>query len=141
MQKTSKCTIEVRFADIDAMGHVNNAIYLSYFEQARMHFFAELIGGEWDWSKDGIVLGRNEVDYRHPVFLNDRVEVETRCEAVGDKSMTVSYEVYSYGRSDKKTLCATGRSVLVGFDYERGVTCRIPDRWRQQLESSSDDVG
>ena len=54
--------IPVRFSDIDAMGHVNNAIYLNYFEQARMSFFQESIGKEWDWKKDGIVLGRNEID-------------------------------------------------------------------------------
>ncbi|MDG1262127.1 MAG: acyl-CoA thioesterase, partial [Flavobacteriales bacterium] len=66
-------TVEVRFGDIDVMGHVNNAVYLSYFEQARMAFFKELIGGEWDWNEAGILLARNEVDYIQPILLSDQV--------------------------------------------------------------------
>ena len=44
---------EIRFADIDAMGHVNNAVYFSYFEQARIHFFRQWIGLEWNWNEHG----------------------------------------------------------------------------------------
>ncbi|MDA0882981.1 MAG: thioesterase family protein, partial [Bacteroidetes bacterium] len=51
----SKYEIEVRFRDIDAMGHVNNAVYLSYFEQARIGFFNAIVDDKWDWNKLGVL--------------------------------------------------------------------------------------
>jgi acyl-CoA thioester hydrolase len=61
--------IQVRFSDIDVMGHVNNAVYLSYFEMTRVHYFRELLGLEWDWKSHGILLVRNEIDYIKPILI------------------------------------------------------------------------
>ena len=63
----SPAQIQIRFADIDVMGHVNNAVYLSYFEMARVHYFKQILGEEWDWNSDGILLARNEIDYLSPI--------------------------------------------------------------------------
>lgn len=126
--------IEVRFGDIDVMGHVNNAIYLSYFEQARMKFFEELIGREWDWETNGILLARNEIDYHAPVLLNDKVEVETSVERLGNKSLTLSYKV-KVDRDGEKILCTTGKSVLVAFDYHKRQSKAIPEEWKAKLNS------
>jgi len=134
MSLTSTAEIKVRFADIDVMGHVNNATYLSYFEQARIEFFHQLIDGDWDWHKDGIVLARNEVDYVYPIHLNDKVEIITKCDRVGGKSLTVSYEVFSIANG-KRQLCATGSSVLVSFDYQSGKSVELPSKWRDKLNS------
>ena len=125
--------IEVRFADIDVMGHVNNAIYLSYFEQARMKFFEELIGNEWDWETNGILLARNEIDYRAPVLLNDQVSVETSILEMGNKSMTLGYSVV-VERGGDKIICTEGKSVLVAFDYHKRKTQPIPEEWRKKLD-------
>jgi acyl-CoA thioester hydrolase len=124
--------IEVRFADIDVMGHVNNAIYLSYFEQARMKFFEELVGKEWDWETHGILLARNEIDYRAPVLLNDQVYVETELVEMGIKSMTVGYKV-KVEREGKEIICTEGKSVLVAFDYHKGKSQPIPKDWKEKL--------
>lgn len=125
---------EIRFADIDALGHVNNAVYLSYFEQARMTWFRKLIEGKWDWETDGIVLARNEVDYLIPVLLNDEVEIRTACEAVGNSSLTLIYEVVRRtSNSDEWKLAARGRSVLVCFDYHQGKSRPVPELWKERL--------
>ena len=50
----SPATIQVRFADLDVMGHVNNSVYLSYFEMTRVHYFKELVGANWDWRNEGV---------------------------------------------------------------------------------------
>jgi YbgC/YbaW family acyl-CoA thioester hydrolase len=71
-------TVEIRFADIDAMGHVNNAVYFSYFEQARMAYFKDRVARIWDWNEDGVIVARNEIDYIYPVFLNDRMKLDRR---------------------------------------------------------------
>ena len=64
--------IQVRLTDIDILGHVNNAIYLSYFEMTRIHYFNELVGSEWDWMENGVVLVQNEVTYIQPIFFGAR---------------------------------------------------------------------
>ncbi len=131
--------IPVRFSDIDAMGHVNNAIYLNYFEQARMQFFEDHIGGDWDWKKDGIVLARNEVDYLRPILLGDKVLIDTHVESMGKKSLTFRYEVYNVYEGDRK-LYARGKSVIVCFDYSSGNTTEVPDLWREQFTNPNESI-
>ena len=118
-------TVEIRFADIDAMGHVNNAVYFSYFEQARMAYFKERVARIWDWNEDGVIVARNEIDYVFPVFLNDRMVIRLWVEHVGSKSFTVCYRVVVGER-----LCATGKSVLVCFNHKNKVTQVLPEAWR-----------
>ena len=118
-------TVEIRFADIDAMGHVNNAVYFSYFEQARMAYFKERVARSWDWNEDGVIVARNEIDYVFPVFLNDRMVIRLWVEHVGTKSFTVCYRVVVGER-----LCATGKSVLVCFNHKNKATQVLPEAWR-----------
>ena len=118
-------TVEIRFADIDAMGHVNNAVYFSYFEQARMAYFKERVARIWDWNEDGVIVARNEIDYVFPVFLNDRMSIRLWVEHVGSKSFTVCYRVVVGER-----LCATGKSVLVCFNHKNKATQVLPEAWR-----------
>lgn len=126
--------VEVRFVDIDAMGHVNNAVYLNYFEQARMHFFRAKIGTEWDWVNHGILLARNEIDYKEPVLLFDDVHIETWVASVGTKSLVIEYEVFVPVNNVQRRLKAKGKSVLVCFDYTQKQTTEVPAVWRSLSE-------
>lgn len=128
---------EIRFSDIDAMGHVNNAVYLSYFEQARMAFFRELLNMKWDWNKQGILLARNEVDYKLPILLNDDVRVETRCTHMGTKSLTFSYNIFKRVGEDE-ILTSSGASVLVCFDSSAMKTIPVPEVWRNLIPVSNE---
>lgn len=123
---------EVRFADIDAMGHVNNAVYLHYFEQARIHFFEKGIGLDWDWQNAGVILVKNELEYLVPIELSDRVEVETVCEHVGTKSITLSYKIYT--ENEERVLCTVGKSILVCFDHIKRHSIPVPDLWKVKLK-------
>lgn len=126
--------IEIRFADIDVMGHVNNAVYLSYFEQARMGFFKELVGAEWNWERDGILLARNEIDYLSPVLLNDRLRIVTQTERIGNTSLTLVYEGFrkAHGAENEEP-CVRGKSVLVCFDYHARSKKNVPEAWKTKL--------
>lgn len=121
---------EVRFVDLDAMGIVNNATYLTYLEQARIHFFGELVGAAWDWHAGGVVVARHAIDYRSPLRLNDRPEIHTWIAAVGGKSMTVQYVI----RLEGARTVAHAETVLVGYDHLRGVSIDIPALWREAFE-------
>ena len=67
--------IQIRFSDIDVMGHVNNATYLSYFEYTRMHYFEKLLGLKWEWKKHGILLVRNEIEYLNKITINESGDI------------------------------------------------------------------
>jgi acyl-CoA thioester hydrolase len=120
--------IQVRFADLDTMGHVNNAVYLSYFEMARVHYFKELLGAEWNWQKAGVLMVRNEVDYVQPVLLTNEPEISVFLEELGTKSIRLGYELKVGER-----ICTKGSSVMVTFDSTVGRTIPVPDEMRTAL--------
>ena len=121
--------IQVRLTDIDILGHVNNAIYLSYFEMTRIHYFNLLVGPNWDWMENGVVLVHNEVQYIQPIFLADTPEIQMFCNKIGNKSFTLSYEVYVNGQ-----LKTTGSSTLVGFNSNQQKSIEIPALMREALQ-------
>jgi len=116
--------------DLDAMGIVNNATYLTYLEQARIHFFGQLVGAAWDWHAGGVVVARHAIDYRAPLRLNDCPEIHTWISAVGGKSLTVNYVIEVEGAHT----VARAETVLVGYDHLRGVSVDIPALWREAFE-------
>ena len=117
----------VRFRDLDAKGHVNNAVYLTYMESARVAFLFRVgaIAGLDDLS---FIVARIEIDFRAPVELGECVEVGVRAARFGTKSFDLEYELRADGR-----LVAEAKSVCVGYDYESGETMPIPEAWREQL--------
>ena len=121
--------IQVRFADIDIMYHVNNAVYLSYFEMTRVHYFEQLLGKKWDYNSEGFLLARNELDYIKPVLLHDKPKIVMKTLKVGTKSFTLGYEIVVEG-----VLCTKGVSVMVGFNASKGVSIPIPPKMREALE-------
>lgn len=128
----TRTPIQIRFNDIDMARHVHNAVYLSYFEQGRMAFLRGFIEKEHDWRKLGLILARNEVDYRIPVHLGDEVEVETWCSNIGTKSFDLSYGLF-VTKDGRRNLHCQGRSVMVCFDYERNASIQVPAAWRTAL--------
>jgi len=124
--------LQVRFSDCDMMQHVNNAVYLNYFEEARIHYFRQMLGTDWDWRKTGVILRTNELEYLKPVFLHEPVEIFVYLKHVGEKSFTLSYEVKVL--NEVKT---TGSSVLVCYDSINKCSIPIPKRMKDSLSKLS----
>ncbi|MFK7755725.1 MAG: acyl-CoA thioesterase [Flavobacteriales bacterium] len=121
-----RITVPVRYRDIDSMGHVNNAVYLSYFEQARIGYFMEAIGGEWNWTEHGTIVARHEIDYLRPILLNDTVFIDTYIESAGESSFIMCYEVYN----QKNKMCTKGKTVLVCYDFRAQKKSPVPEKWK-----------
>ena len=117
----------VRYRDADAFGHVNNAVYLTYLEQARNAYLREL-GLVRSLEDITMILARVEIDYRAQVDVDDVVEVGVRSARLGTKSFELEYELRVGER-----LVAEARTVLVGFDYARDESVPLPERWRAAL--------
>lgn len=121
-----RAEVDVRFQDLDAVGHVNNAVYATYCEQARVDFFEDVIGLR---STDiSIVLASLELQYRRPVEGTGTVSVELDVPEVGNSSFTMTYELTYEGE-----VVATGESVQVVVDPETRESVRVPDEWREAV--------
>jgi acyl-CoA thioester hydrolase len=120
--------IQVRFADLDVLGHVNNAIYLSYFEMTRVHYFKELLGETWDWKKAGVLLVRNEIDYLSPILLHQKPLISMHLIEIGTKSFKLGYEICIDNQ-----LFTKGCSIMVCFDSVTNQTIPVPDEMKDAL--------
>ena len=121
--------LEVRFRDCDGLGHVNNAVYLTYLEQARFAFWQRLTGVSG--IPRSFILARVECDYRVQATAGDRLVVRLRVTAVGKSSFTFEYEIVN-GRT--REVVATARTVQVMYDYKAGRSIPVPDDIRARLE-------
>jgi acyl-CoA thioester hydrolase len=128
-------TIQVRFADIDKLGHVNNAKYLTYFEIARMQFFEDEFKNitDLDWKTKGLILAKTEVEFLSPILLEDLVEIETYCTKIGNKSFELAYRVFKK-RNNERTLAAKGSSVLVAYNYIDQKSIPLEESWKNELK-------
>jgi acyl-CoA thioester hydrolase len=128
-----KTSIQIRFKDVDAMGHVNNANHLTYFEYARIRFFDELIGEEIDWQQEGMILAQQQVSYKKPIFLKDAITVITWFVKSGTTSFELAYEIVRTEKDGSETLCATGSSVQVCYNYKQQKSIPVPTRWLAKM--------
>lgn len=117
--------IQVRFADTDAVGHINNASYASWSELARLRFLEE--SGH---APVNFILAHLAIDFRRQVDYTDTVDVESRVTAIGNSSFTMAQVVHANGR-----VAAEVKSVIVAFDYEAQRSVPIPAAFREWLES------
>ena len=109
----------VRFRDCDAMGHVNNAVFSTYLEEARIG----VLGGLTPF-----ILARVEIDFRSQLRVGDEIEVGTRCSRIGTKSLDLEHEIRASGR-----LAAEAKSVLVGYDYGTEASVPLSEEIKRRL--------
>lgn len=120
--------IEVRFRDCDLLGHVNNAVYLSYLEQARVGYWQRLSGSAG--VPRSFILARAECDYRAPATLGDRLVVRVAVASIGRTSFTLDYEVLN---ARTRQVVVTAKTVQVMYDYTAGRSIPIPEHLRARL--------
>jgi len=108
--------IEVRFADLDALGHVNNATFITYLEQARWYWWEGFLEGR-PFLDEGFLIARVEMDYRKSIVMEDPIRVEIRCTQVGNTSFTLGCKVV---RSTDGVVMAEGQTVQVMMDFKTG---------------------
>ena len=104
--------IEPRWRDLDAFGHVNNANFLTYLEEARLRWFNGL-EGEWLNAGMAPLLAASQINYRAPIEYPSSISVELFVERIGTTSLTVGHRIVS---SDGATVHATGNVVIVWID-------------------------
>ena len=123
--------VQLRFADLDSLNHVNNANYLTYIELARIGYLEHVLAMKMD-ERYSVILAKATVEYRRPVHLGDDIKVYTRCSRIGNKSFDLEYEIRKTDATGQ-TLMAVAHTVMVAFNYDTNLPVTVPDAWRQNL--------
>jgi acyl-CoA thioester hydrolase len=124
-------TVEIRWRDLDSMEHVNNAVYFTYLEQARMHYLQEL-GLVSDGPSDiSFILAEAHCQFKSPLTLGERATVYIRVSELGRSSFVFEYRV----EGGDGRLAAEARSTQVRYDYENSRSIPLSDAWRQTILS------
>jgi acyl-CoA thioester hydrolase len=134
MKAAYSIKIKVPFGDVDMMGHVNNAKYLTYFETARTEYLSSQFGPILQNPKESVIIARAEVNYRSPAKWNDELIVKVRPSSVGNSSWVYDYEIVRAARDEEEgIIVADGKTVQVSYDYTRRTKIPIPEELRRSL--------
>jgi len=123
------CPVELRFSDVDAMNHVNNAVYVTLLETARLRLWQEHLGFVGSARDIPLIVARVAVDFRAPVGLEDPVEVGLAVKHIGRTSFTLVYRIEASGR-----LAAEAETVQVHYDYGKARAVPITGELLAKLE-------
>jgi acyl-CoA thioester hydrolase len=123
--------IQPRFRDTDAMGHINNAVYVTYLEVARQAYWARFERGS-DYRRVPFILAHVTCDFRSEALVSEVLEVGIRCEWAGTKSFAFGYRIRE---RDSRRLVVEATTIQVCYDYESKRSIAMPDDLRRRLEA------
>lgn len=122
--------IQIRFNDIDALGHINNNLYFSYFDLGKIAYLEDLKAAYVSWTDGIIVIGRIESDFLNPVFYKEQIVVDTKVTHIGNKSITFLQQVRNSLTDEIKCKCM---SVAVAYNPKALSAMKVPDIWRTAM--------
>jgi acyl-CoA thioester hydrolase len=128
--KLFSTNIEVRFRDLDAIGHVNNAVFFTYFEEGRKHFSQKVFEVS-EVSDFNFIMAHIQCDFIKPIQFNDRVILQMWVKDIGTKSFSFEYRLVDF--FDEAMVYATGKSIQVCYDYQKNRSIEVPEKMRERL--------
>lgn len=123
--------IQMRFNDIDVLGHVNNAVQITYFDFGKVRYFETLKQQILDWRGSDLVMVHFEVDFMEPIFRQNNIVVKTKVYEIGNKSLKLVQILQDTETLHIKSVC---RSVMCGFDTNTNQALVISDEWRNLIQ-------
>ena len=123
--------IQSRFNDADMLGHINNAVYLSYFDLGKTDYFGALQCRDYFKEPIDLIIAHVDIDFKAQGTLYEQLEVRSEITQIGEKSMVVHQEVANSVTGEVKCV---GNTVMVGFDFKNKCTTRISDQWREVIK-------
>ncbi len=131
--------VHVRFRDLDALGHVNNAVYHSYVEEARVAYFDKVVGTRHDWDAFGVLLARTEINYLKPIHFKEDITCGIEIISLGNTSIEVAFALFKKLNSDDMEEVCSGKNILVCRDHTTNSTAPIPADWKNAIEKFEDE--
>ena len=124
--------LQIRFSDVDVLGHVNNTVYMAFYDTGKAHFSREILGQPVDWRHVETVIANVDCAFIAPVYFGEEIEVLTKCSSISEKSFKL-LQVIRSKEGEVKSACET---VMVAFDLKSAKAMELPDVWRDALERS-----
>jgi acyl-CoA thioester hydrolase len=122
-------SIVPRFTDTDALGHISNCAYATWFEEGRREIFSYFVPNldPKDWN---LIIARTEFDFLAQAYYQREVTIRSGIEKLGNSSLTIQHEAFQQGKK-----VAQGKAIMVHFDYQAGKPAPIPETARQKLSA------
>ena len=124
--------VQIRFNDIDTLGHVNNAVYFTYFDLGKAKYFETVLGGNVDWGNVNVVIANVNCNFFAPVFFNEPIEVITKTRCIHRSSFELVQQIVDAETGDVKSECG---SIMVGFDVELQRSAPLEVEWIEALNN------
>lgn len=128
----SRLPIQIRFSDVDVVGHVNNIVYFAFYDTGKAAFMAELLGHPITWDRVDTVVANVDCAFIAPIFYGEKIEVLTTCIGIHDKSFRLLQMLRNSDSGEVKSLCET---VMVSFDPVSQKAAPLKEEWRIKLSS------
>jgi len=122
--------IQLRFNDFDALGHVNNSVYFSFYDLGKTTYFNDVIPSMTIDKGIGVVIANIQVNFILPVYPNEHVAVQTAVVEIGTKSFKLFQQLIDTDTNEVKCICHT---VMVGFNAKSKSTYSIPEEWKKAM--------
>lgn len=126
----NRLPIQLRFSDVDVVGHVNNIVYLQYYDTGKAAFMTELLGRSISWQEVDTVVANVDCAFIAPILWGENIEVLTTCVGIHDKSFRLLQMLRNSDSGEVKSLCET---VMVSFDPHTQKSAPLRDEWREKL--------
>lgn len=123
--------LQIRFNDIDILGHLNNTVYFSFFDTGKAYYFKDILGDRMNFRKVETVIANVDCAYIAPIYFGEEIEVLTRCSMIHDKSFKLQQVIVKTGTDEIK---AAAETVMVSFDASTQHACPMPAHYREALE-------
>lgn len=123
--------VQVRFSDVDMLGHVSNTVYQSYYDYGKLKYIDAVLG-DIDWNDLCIVGASIKIDYIKPILMKTKILVKTRTAAIGNKSITFEHCITSRENTDE--ILSICKAVMVCYAPATKESMPIPDEWREKIE-------
>ncbi len=128
--------VQVRFSDVDMMGHVSNTVYQSYYDAGKLQYFDE-VTPDMDFINIGVVGASIKIDYIRPIFIRTQILVKTRVAVLGHKSMSMEHCLTDAHTGEILSTCS---AVLVCYSVKEQKSIPIPDHWRKNIMAYEEHV-
>ena len=122
--------LQLRFNDIDSLGHVNNSVYFTFYDLGKSRYFETVKKQSIDWRKADVVIANVNADFLSPIYSYEQVAVETCCVEIGNRSFKLMQRIVNTTTGEVKGIC---RTIMVGFDVEAGVSAPISDELKDAI--------
>ncbi len=123
--------LQMRFNDIDILGHLNNTVYFSFYDTGKAYYLNAVNNGHMNWQRVESVIANVDCAFIAPSFFGEPLEICTRCEHMGEKSLTLLQMIINKESREVKSLC---RTVMVAYDPDTKLSTRLPEHWRKGID-------